>query len=158
MEYQGFKTTVDPRNGFIAKLHFDFGGDGFAIELAPIFEIQAGGIEVKTATLSGLEKGGSFQAVGGQLSVVYRFKAGYFFPSLGLSFHGTYLMGDRILYGTELYGRLPVGFSIYMGKHIALVFEVGLMYGVTGIRTPIDWENLDLLAGTDVEGIDDQAV
>lgn len=145
MTVQGFSATVEPRNGFLAKLHLDLGGDGLAFEFAPLFAVEAGGINSSGGnfgdTSIDLSQGlmsGSFQAIGGQMSLVYRFKIGrYFYPNLGISFHGTYLMGKEIDFGTELYGRIPLGFTVYMGPHVGFVFEVGLMYGVTGIKTPL---------------------
>jgi len=137
---KGFKATVEPRNGFIMKLHLDLGGDGLAFELAPLFSIQGGGITPDGGGFwEGIDigSGGNFQSVGGQMALVYRFKLGHFFPHLGLSFHGSYLMGDEIDFGTEIYARIPIGFTVYMGKSLGLVVDVGLMYGVTGIKTPI---------------------
>ncbi len=142
MTVRGFRATVENRNGFIGKFHFDFGGSGLAFELSPLFAIESGGITPEGGEFgAGLDlsrglSSGSFQSVGGQIALVYRFEVGKFFPHLGLSFHGTYLMGSEIDYGTELYGRIPLGFSIYMGKHIAFVLDVGFMYGATGIKTP----------------------
>jgi hypothetical protein len=137
MEVNGISATVDARNGFIGKLHLDIGGDGFAFELAPVFAVEAGGITPGVGFGTGVDlMSGAMMAIGGQLALVYRFELGHFFPNLGLSFHGTYMFGNEIDYGTELYGRIPVGFTVYMGKNVGFVLEVGFMYGVTGIRTP----------------------
>ncbi len=146
----GFKATVQARNGFMAKAHFDLGGDGIAFELAPLFAVEAGGIDAQGGDFGSvavdLNDGlgaGSFQAVGGQMSLVWRFRAGRFYPGFGLGFHGAYLMGDDIDYGMELYGRVPVGFTVYLAERLGLVVEAGFMFGVTGIRTPLDWSNLE---------------
>jgi hypothetical protein len=160
MEVNGFNATVDQRNGLVAKLHFDLGGDGIAFEIAPIFALEVGGINtdatgfgnLSTLDLSQGFSGANFLAVGGQIGIVYRFDVGKFFPHLGLTFYGTYLTGSEIDYGTELYGRIPIGFTAYMGEHIAFVLEVGLMYGATGIKMPLklpevaaDLPNADVL-------------
>ncbi|MCP4604337.1 MAG: hypothetical protein GY847_28085 [Proteobacteria bacterium] len=134
MVVRGFKATVETRNGFIGKFHLDIGGDGLSFEISPMFAIEAGGITPEDVEFTSALSNGSFKAVGGQIGLVYRFELGHFFPSIGLGFHGDYLMGDAIEYGTELYGRVPIGFTLYMGKHVGLVVETGLMYGVTGIR------------------------
>ena len=145
----GFSATVEARNSLVAKLHFDLGGDRWGFDIAPLFAMEFGGITPNTGGFDpaafDLSRGvtsGDFQAVGGELTLVYRFKVGRFYPHIGLGFHGTYLMGSEIDYGTELYGRVPVGFSIYMGKSVAFVMEGGLMFGVTGIRTPLSLPNV----------------
>lgn len=155
----GFKATVQARNGFVAKVHLDLGGDGIAFELAPLFAVEAGGIDAKGGDFGtvavDLDQGfgaGSFQAVGGQMGLVWRFRAGRFYPGFGLGFHGAYLMGDAIDYGLELYGRVPVGFTVYLAPRLGLVVEAGFMLGVTGIRTPLDWSSLE------AAGLSEQAV
>lgn len=143
MEVNGFKASVEARNGLSIKLHFDLGGAGLAFEMAPLFAIESGGISADGggfADLSGLDlsAGGSFKAVGGQTAVLYRFSVKKkFFPHLGVGFHGAYLMGKQIDYGAEFYGRIPVGFTAYFAKNAAFVFDMGFMFGVTGIRTPL---------------------
>jgi hypothetical protein len=139
MEFDGLKATVEPRHGLLAKLHFDLGGDDLAFEIAPLYAMEFGGIH--SANLSGLDfskraAGASIQAVGGELTIVFRFAVKKFFPHIGAGFHGTYLFGDQVLYGTEIYGRFPIGFTVYPAKHVALTFEIGLMGGATGVRTP----------------------
>ncbi len=140
MTVNGFSATVEPRNGFIGKVHLDFGGSGLAFEAAPLFAVEAGGITPDAAAGFGsapdILSSDNFYALGGQIALVYRFELGKFFPHLGLSFHGTYLMGNQIDYGAEIYGRIPVGFTVYMGNHIAFVLDAGFMYGATGIKTP----------------------
>lgn len=138
MEIRGFKATVEPRHGLIFKLHLDLGGDGVAFELAPIFSLQFGGITPNSSISDiNFESGfssGSFQAVGGEMGLVYRFSIKQFFPHFGFGFHGAYLRGDDIEYGVEIYGRIPVGLTVYLAQHIAVVAEFGFMLGVTGIR------------------------
>lgn len=167
MEVNGFKASVEARNGFAVKLHFDLGGDGLAFEMAPLFAIESGGItpdgggfgELSSIDLS---TGGSFKSVGAQTAILYRFSVKKkFFPHLGIGFHGTYLLGKHIDYGAELYGRIPVGFTAYFSSKAAFVFDMGFMFGVTGVRTPLklpamlDTMPEDLRAG--LEGADTQA-
>ncbi len=140
MEFNGMKATVETRNGLTAKLHFDLGGDGLGFEIAPLYAMEFGGIH-PGVNLSGLDfskdaAGASIQVVGGELTIVYRFAVKRFYPHIGAGFRGTYLFGDEVMYGTEIYGRFPIGFSVYVGRHVALLFEVGLMAGATGVRTP----------------------
>ncbi len=155
MVVNGFKATVETRNGFIVKLHFDIGGDGLAFEISPMFAIEAGGITREEVEFTSALSSGSFKAVGGQTALAYRFDVGRFFPSIGLGFHGNYLMGNEIDYGTELYGRIPVGFTVYMGKKIGLVVETGFMYGVTGIKVrpklPAAMDSLDPTTRAELE-------
>jgi hypothetical protein len=144
MEFNGLRATVDTRNGIVFKLHFDLGGDNLAFEIAPIFAMELGGIYTNAqgfANLSGIDftesaAGANLLAAGGEATIVYRFPVNRFFPHIGAGFRGTYLFGDEIIYGTELYGRFPIGFTAYLGKHIAFTFEIGLMAGATGVRTP----------------------
>jgi hypothetical protein len=159
-DYDGFTLSVDQRNSFTAKLHLDFGGDGFAFELAPLFSMEALGSDPASFG-SDLSAGasGKFFAVGGQIGLVYRASWKSFYPHLGLGFHGTYLMGDSIRYGTEIYGRIPAGFTVYVAKRFAFVVEVAFLYGATGIRFP-DPDTSELAArlqadyGVDINSID----
>jgi hypothetical protein len=139
IEVKGIPLKVNPRNVFIFKLHLDLGGDGLALELAPLFAIEADGSEfgkmkVDLGDSVGGGLGGDFVAIGGQATLVYRFDLSPFFPHLGLGFHGAGLISDNIESGTELYGRVPIGFTWYMAEYLGLVVEFGLMWGATGIK------------------------
>lgn len=157
MSYQGFTTTVSPRNGLIAKLHLDLGGDGFGFELSPLFGFQSGGIDNSGGDLGNLStidpSMASFLNLGGEAAIVYRFRLGYFYPHLGVGLHGSYVFGQDIEYGVQIYGRVPFGFSLYLGKAIALVVEGAVLFGATGIKQPfagaIDTQYLESL-GLDV--------
>ena len=75
---------------------------------------------------------------------MYRGRAGHLFPHIGIGFHGARLISDDIDSGAELYGRIPLGFTVYMGNHLGFVMELGVMLGATGIRgKPVG--NLDYL-------------
>ncbi|MDD5306801.1 MAG: hypothetical protein PHU25_05715 [Deltaproteobacteria bacterium] len=119
----GFDFRVEPRSSVVVKAHLDLGGDGLALELAPLYSWEWG-----SGTF------GNFNALGAELTFAWRFRVGSFYPGLGLGLHCAYIMGDDISSGAECYGRLPVGFTWYFAEYAALVFEVGLMYGGTGIR------------------------
>ena len=142
IEVRGFPLEVQPRNAFVFKLHLDLGGDGLALALAPLVAVERSGGSLADVTSVGVDLsqgvgdglGGDYVALGGELSLVYRFEIGSFFPHLGIGFHGAYLTADSIEYGAELYGRVPIGFSWYVAEHLAIVLEAGLMYGATGIR------------------------
>jgi hypothetical protein len=166
MEFNGLRATVDTRNGIVFKLHFDLGGDDLAFEIAPIFALELGGIHTNAqgfANLSDIDftesaAGANLLAAGGEATIVYRFPVNRFFPHIGAGFRGTYLFGDEITYGTELYGRFPIGLTAYLGKHIAFVFEIGLMAGATGVRTPPKLpEIFDTMDDPDVLGELEQA-
>jgi len=117
--------TLAPRDGMVAKVHLDLGGDGIALELAPVYAYERSKRDF-----------GDFHALGGEITFVFRFHAGSFYPGLGLGFHGAYLFDNpAISSGTQLYARLPVGFTWYFLKHLGLVFEADVMYGGTGIRS-----------------------
>jgi len=111
-----------------------------AFEIAPLFAIEGSGkklsdlsVDTGQGVSGGL--GGDFIAIGGQLGLVFRIPAAkYFFPHIGIGFHGAYLTSDSVDYGAELYGRIPIGFTWYWGESFALTAEVGFMYGATGIR------------------------
>lgn len=128
-----FKTTLDKgaldvplsaRNGMVLKGHVDIGGDGIALELAPLFELEvADGIFDK------------WSAIGGEITVVYRGSFDNFYPSIGVGFHGSGIIGNDIIKsGAQLYARVPLGFTWYFAEYLGLVFEVGLMYGGTGMQ------------------------
>lgn len=116
---------LSARNAFVAKLHVDIGGDGLAVELAPLYEFE------------GCDKLlGDFNVLGGEVTLVYRFAAGSVYPSLGIGFHGAYIFPSDILSsGTQLYARAPLGLTWYFGEYLGLVVEAGVLYGGTGIKT-----------------------
>jgi hypothetical protein len=134
-EVKGLKFSVDNRNSFVLKLHFDLGGDGLAFELVPLLAYQKIGGDISSfgSDLSG-GVAGSLLAVGGQFNLMVRGSWGSFFPHLGIGFYGAYLYGDGIEYGADIYGRLPVGFTWYVAKHLGIVVEFAFMIGATGIR------------------------
>lgn len=158
-DFDGINLKVDKRNSFIAKAHLDIGGDGLAFEIAPLFAMEQVGGDIYSvgSDLSG-GVSGKFFSVGAQTSLVYRASWGRFYPHLGISFHGTYLMGDDIQYGAELYGRIPAGFTVYPAKHFGIVVEIAVLFGATGIRGPDpDASALNQIAqdyNLDIENID----
>jgi hypothetical protein len=119
------KLKVSERAGVILKLHFNLLGDGLGIEINPLFSSEwTGDTEVE-----------KFTALGAQLGIAYRFHIRRFYPKIGIGGHVAYLKGDNVDAGLEAYGRLPIGFSIYFVRFMAIDFEVAWMSGVTGIRT-----------------------
>jgi hypothetical protein len=135
MTIKGVDFTINRRLGFVGKLHLDLGGAGLSVDLAPVIAAEgAGGFKLDAGEGVGGGLGGDYVAFGGELTLLYKFRAKTFFPHIGIGFHGTYLTSDALEYGSELFGRIPLGFTWYMGENIGLVFEVGIMYGVTGIR------------------------
>jgi hypothetical protein len=129
---EDYDAVIGGRHGLVLKGHLDFGGDGVALEVAPIFAFESG---------SGLW--GDFAVLGGELTLAFRGSWGSFYPGFGIGFRGAGIFeNDRIHSGAELYARIPVGFTWYFWSHLGLVFEVGVMYGGTGIR-PKDVEDPD---------------
>ncbi|MBN2530818.1 MAG: hypothetical protein JXR76_30810 [Deltaproteobacteria bacterium] len=158
-EYNGLKFHVDKRNAFVLKLHLDLGGDGLAFELVPSLAYQKIGGDI-TSFGADLSDGvaGSLLAVGGQMNLMFRGSWGSFFPHLGIGFHGSYLYGDEIEYGADIYGRIPAGFTWYFAKHLGLVVEFAFMIGATGIRRKVP-DTKELYADLESEyGVDQQQV
>ncbi|MCP4603838.1 MAG: hypothetical protein GY847_25520 [Proteobacteria bacterium] len=115
---------VSARNGVIIKGHVDIGGDGIALEIAPLYARESGG---------GLF--GDFNVLGGEVTLVFRASTGSFYPGVGIGFHGAYIFRNNYINsGSELYGRIPLGFTWYFFEYLGLVFEAGVMYGGTGVR------------------------
>ena len=120
-----YDAEIASRNGVVVKGHLDIGGDRLALELAPLYSWQGCGGLV-----------GNLNAFGGEITLVYRFKSGDIYPSIGVGFHGAYLFAnENIQRGTELFGRAPLALTWYFVKYIGLVLEGGFMVGTTGIRT-----------------------
>ncbi len=127
-----FKTTIDEkynvklpaRDGFVVKGHVDIGGDGIAVEFAPLFAWESAG-----------ELFGNFKVLGGEVTLALRAEFGSFYPGIGIGFHGAGIFGNEcVKSGTELFARVPIGFTWYFSDILGLVFEIGVMYGGTGIR------------------------
>lgn len=126
------------RQGVVVKGHVDLGGDGIALELAPLYSRQVSD-----------EFPGDFHVLGGEITLVFRFSIGDFYPSLGLGFHGAYVFGNEyISSGVELYGRIPVGVTWYFVKYLGLVVEAGFLFGGTGVKTKSPDESI---TGTQAE-------
>ena len=115
---------IPARNGLTVKGHVDIGGDGIALELAPLYAWEKGG---------GLF--GDFNVLGGEITLAFRFGTGSFYPGIGIGFHGAHIFANRyIKSGTQLYAPVPLGFTWYFVEYLGLVFEAGLMYGGTGVK------------------------
>lgn len=112
----GGKSVTGPaRTAGNVQLNLDFGGDGFAFELAPYLAMS----DVLTA--------GAF------LGPVYRIPLldGKLYPSIGLGIKGGYQFGSTIDLGAEAFGRVPLGVTYYPLKSLGILAEVGGGYGVT---------------------------
>ncbi len=131
---EDYHSKIAARNGVVVKGHLDLGGDGLAFELAPTYAWQGCGGLV-----------GNLNAFGGEATLVYRFKSGDIYPSIGLGFHGAYIFSnDNVKRGVEIFGRAPLGLTWYFVKYIGLVLEGGFMFGTTGIR----FKNVEGVPGT----------
>lgn len=117
--------TITQRGGAIVKLPINLLGDGLGIEITPFLSGERTGDD-------GIEK---ITSVGGQLGFAYRFRIRRFYPKIGIGGHIAYLGGDDINHGIEAYGRIPIGFTWYFARFMALEVEVAAMVGATGIRT-----------------------
>jgi hypothetical protein len=119
-----YGTDINARNSFVVKGHVDLGGDKLALELAPLYAWEG---------CSGLV--GNLNALGGEITLVYRFKSNNIYPGIGIGFHGAYLFpNDNVKRGVELFGRVPLGLTWYFMKYVGLVLEGGFLFGGTGIR------------------------
>jgi hypothetical protein len=113
------------RNAFVVKAHIDIGGDGLGLEIAPLWAYEGGGAMF-----------GDFQAFGGELNLMYRFGTGNWYPGIGVGFHGAYIFQNaHIDSGAQLFARVPIGFTWYFLEYLGLVFDAGVMWGGTGIKT-----------------------
>ena len=54
-------------------------------------------------------------------------------PSIGGGLRLGYLLGPELQHGFELYARLPVALSVFVHERVALLLEIGLAYGITGL-------------------------
>lgn len=116
---------ISSRAGIILKLQLNLLGSGIGIEISPLFSGEWTG-DTGVAQL---------YAAGAQLGIAYRFHIRRFYPKIGIGAHLAYLNSGDIKRGVEAYGRLPIGFSIYFVRFLALELEVAWMSGVTGLRT-----------------------
>jgi hypothetical protein len=139
-----FDVPLSARNGMVLKGHVDIGGDGIALELAPLWELE-----------SAERVFGKWSALGGEITLVYRGAFGDFYPSIGVGFHGSGIVGNVVIKsGAQLFARVPLGFTWYFSEYLGLVFEVGVMYGGTGLRmieqsgTSQEAQEITALAGT----------
>ncbi len=122
--HEKLNAKLAARDGIVLKGHVDIGGDGIALELAPLYAWESGG-----------EEFGDFNVFGGEITLAFRASIGSFYPGFGIGFHGAYIFeNDYIDSGSELYARVPLGFTWYFAEYLGLVFEFGLMYGGTGVR------------------------
>ena len=121
---KAYHSEIEVRNGVVVKGHVDIGGDGVALELAPLYSWQGCGGVV-----------GNLNAFGGEMTLVYRFRSDDVYPGIGIGFHAAYIFpNDTVRRGVELFGRVPLGMTWYFVKYIGLVLEGGFMFGGTGIH------------------------
>jgi hypothetical protein len=116
LAYYGCQSVTGPaRTAGNVQLNLDFGGDGFAFELAPYFAM------------------GDVLTAGAFLGPVYRIPLlhGTLYPSIGFGLKGGYQFGSTIDMGAEAFGRVPLGVTYYPLKSLGILAEVGGGYGVT---------------------------
>ena len=117
--------SLSGRAGVILKLHLNLLGSGLAIEINPFFAQEwVGDVAID-----------HFSAVGAQIGLAYRFHIRRFFPKIGIGAHIAYAGGGDLEHGLEAFGRLPVGFTVYMARFLAFDLEAALLTGATGIQT-----------------------
>jgi hypothetical protein len=75
---------------------------------------------------------------------------GSVYPHIGLGLQAGYMMSDIIDVGMDFYARVPLGITYYPVKNLALVAELGLGWGMTGVKYPA--KVLDLGAAVDAAG------
>lgn len=144
LEVRGFRAIVDPRNGLIAKVGLALGGNGLAFEITPTFSLQSGGINpdsegfgnINLELGEGLNSANLF-AVGGQFQLVFRIPIRRVVLSAGLGVHASYVFGQDVDFGTELYGRVPLQIDVFFTRRVGMFAQFGFLTGVTGIKMPL---------------------
>ncbi len=110
------------RNSFKLLLNLDFGGDGYAFELAPYFTIG------DTAT----QPFGDLMSAGLYLGLfTWRIHAGNWYPHFGLGTTLGVIFGSGNI-GLETGLRVPIGFTWYAIRDLGIVVEVGPGYMLSG--------------------------
>lgn len=129
------KPTVDvgERHALFVTYGFNFGGEGFSSEVAPVYIYE-----------DSSNSFGEFHSLGLYLGVNWRWRFWNLVPSAGFGVRGAYLLGKGISYGMEVYGRVPLSLSWYFTPKTNLILELGFSYGATGVKA----ENLGVAALT----------
>ncbi len=115
--------SIDDRHGGQVAADMLFGREGFVFQLQPLYAYETAQGDF-----------GDLQSIGTALGLNWRWVLGEIEPSVGFGIRGTFVFGDQVDLGTELYGRVPVSLSWYMAPILALDVEVALMYGATGLK------------------------
>ena len=72
------------------------------------------------------------------------------YPHIGVGLQAGYMSADIITYGLDLYGRVPLGITFYPVKNLALVAELGIGWGATGVQYPTQSIEVDTGQGISV--------
>ena len=117
---------VDDRHGLLVNFGIKRGGSGYVFDLTPYF------------SLSDCEKLGVIGGLGAYFGTAYRWVFGHWVVSAGLGPKLGMIFSDKIVYGTELFFRLPLSGAWYpsLSKNWAVVYEISILYGATGIKAP----------------------
>lgn len=128
---------IPERNNRTLALTLDLGGDGLGLQLSPYYATG----EIRNTDLTTI---GVF--VGGML----RPRFGSVYPHVGVGLQAGYMSADIITYGLDLYARVPIGITFYPVSNLALVAELGLGWGMTGVQYPTQELEVDTGQGISV--------
>jgi len=118
-----WNTQMEDRHAMLVMPSFELGGGGWVWQLAPIYSYIHGG-----------EKLGDAHALSAYMGLAYKYGIGRVYPFIGGGLRGGYLFGTKYDLAWELHTRVPMGVVWYFADKTALYFEVGLMYGILGLR------------------------
>lgn len=131
---------IDPRMGFHLELEIALGGDGLNFVASPYFDYQ----KVDSSKMPDEFK--NWMVLGAFLGPEYRMHFGQWYPHIGLGFRGGYIINEKIDYGCELYGLIPIGITYYVLEDLGIIVEIAGGYGAVGYK-PKDIANLKDIKG-----------
>ncbi len=117
---------VDDRHGWLLNFGIKRGGSGYIFDFTPYF------------SLSHCDELSVIAGLGAYFGTAYRWVFGHWVISAGLGPKLGVILSDKILYGGELFFRLPLSGTWYpsLSKNWAVVYEISILYGATGIKAP----------------------
>jgi hypothetical protein len=128
---------IPERDNTTLTFTLDLGGDGLGLQLAPYY--AKGEIRDTDLTTVGVFVGGMLRPHFGSV-----------YPHVGVGLQAGYMSADIITYGLDLYARVPLGVTFYPVSNLALVAELGLGWGMTGVQYPTQELEVDTGQGISV--------
>lgn len=113
------------RHGLLQTVGISLGNSGYIFEGDALFSFERPGADGGDSE--------NLYALGSYLGMSFAWSGKRLIPSVGIGVRGAYLLGPGFEHAAEIYGRFPGALTWCVADKLALVFDIGIMYGITGV-------------------------